>query len=209
MLAERARVAEPLHLEPSVLADLARTPGDLTPLRLIKAEQTSAVRRFRKTVGLMARSMPGRYTLDADHQIDWDELPDAYQATTCAHGHLITLKQVFRAAGFSQGDLLYSLPLAPGQQKVVSVLDWNRTDVASRQRRAGRQRRPRGRPDARPRHRRGDQLHAERVAARRVPRRHLGSRRRPRRLHRAGGVRWCRWRLHGRVDGVADLERAA
>ena len=132
VLAERARLAEPLQLEPSVLADLARTPGDLTALRLIKAEQTSAVRRFRETVGLMARSMTGRYTLDADRQIDWDELPDAYQATTCSHGHLITLKQVFRAAGFSQGDLLYSLPLAPGQQKVVSVLDWSRTDEASR-----------------------------------------------------------------------------
>ncbi len=132
VLAERARVGEPLHLEPSVLAEIARAPADLTPLRLIKAEQTSAVRRFRSSVELLARSLPGRFTLDPDHQVDWDEVPDAYQATTIAHGHLLTLKQVFRAAGFSQGDVLYSLPLAPGQQKLVSVLDWNRNDVASR-----------------------------------------------------------------------------
>jgi hypothetical protein len=132
VLRERARRGEPLHLEPSVLAEIARSPAELTPLRLIKGEQTSAVRRFRDSVGILARSLPGRFTLDPDHQIDWDELPDAYQATTIAHGHLLTLKQVFRAAGFSQGDVIYSLPLAPGQQKLVSMLDWNRTDVASR-----------------------------------------------------------------------------
>lgn len=132
VLAERARVGDPLQLEASVLAEVARRPEELTPLRLIKAEQTSVVRRFRDRVGLIARSLSGRFTLDPDRQIDWDELPDAYQATTIAHGHLLTLKQAWGAAGFSQGDLLYSLPMAPGQQKLVSILDWNRTEVASR-----------------------------------------------------------------------------
>lgn len=132
VLAERSRAGAPLELETSVLAELARDPSALTPRALIKAEHRSVVRRFRDTVGLLARSLAGRTTLDPDHQIAWDEVPDAYQATTIAHGHLLTLKQVWRADGFSLGDPLYSLPLAPGQQKLVSTLDWDRTEVAAR-----------------------------------------------------------------------------
>ncbi|MGR6318216.1 papain-like cysteine protease family protein [Micromonospora soli] len=132
VLEQRALAGEPLRLETSVLADLAREQQDITPLRLVMAEQTSVVRRFRAAVGLLASPEPARFTLDADRQVDWDGLPYAYQATTVAHGHLLTIKQVWRADGYSLGDLLYSLPLAPGQQKLVSVLDWNRSEVASR-----------------------------------------------------------------------------
>jgi hypothetical protein len=132
VLEQRALAGEPLRLEASVLADLVREPHDVTPLRLVAAEQTSVVRRFRSAVGLLDRAGPGRFTLDPDRQLDWDEVPYAQQATTIAHGHLLTLKQVWRADGYSLGDLLYSLPLAPGQQKLISVLDWNRTEVSSR-----------------------------------------------------------------------------
>jgi hypothetical protein len=132
VLEQRALAGEPLRLEATVLADLAREPHDITPLRLVTAEQTSVVRQFRSAVGLLARPLPGRFTLDPDQQVDWDEIPYAYQATTIAHGHLLTMKQVWRADGYSLGDLLYSLPLAPGQQKLVSVLDWNRSEVSAR-----------------------------------------------------------------------------
>src|SRR5262249_28900131 len=37
-----------------------------------------------------------------------------------------------RSDGYSLGDLLYSLPLAPGQQKLVSILDWERREIAMR-----------------------------------------------------------------------------
>ncbi|MGH3693622.1 MAG: papain-like cysteine protease family protein [Pseudonocardiaceae bacterium] len=132
VLERRALAGEPLRLESSVLAELAREQHDLTPLRLVTAEQTSVVRRFRSAVGLLTQPEAGRFALDPDHQLAWDELPYGYQATTIGHGHLLTLKQVWRADGFSLGDLLYSLPLAPGQQKLVSVLDWNRSEVSSR-----------------------------------------------------------------------------
>ncbi len=132
VLEQRALAGEPLLLEPSVLADLSRETADLTPLRLVVAEQTSVVRRFRTAVTLADQAQPGRFTLDSGRQVQWDELPLAYQATTIAHGHLLTLRQVWRADGYSLGDLLYSLPLAPGQQKLVSVLDWNRSEVAAR-----------------------------------------------------------------------------
>jgi hypothetical protein len=132
VLEARAAAGKPIEIEPSVLVDLARESRDLTPLRLLQAENTSIVRRFRTAVGQLAEDGAGRFTLSETRQIDWDDIPDRYQATTIAHGHLLSLKQVWRSDGYSLGDLLYSLPLAPGQQKLVSILDWNRDEVASR-----------------------------------------------------------------------------
>jgi len=131
-LAARVADREPLRLEASVIGELVREPGGVTSRRLLEAEQTSVVRSFRTAVGLLATPNPGRHELDDTHQIDWEQIPDPYQATTIAHGHLLTMKQVWRADGYSRGDLLYSLPLAPGQQKLISILDWNRSEVSSR-----------------------------------------------------------------------------
>jgi hypothetical protein len=128
----RAQNKQPVQIEPSVLLELARDSRELTPLRLLEAEQTSIVRRFRTAVGRLAETGAGRFTLSDARQIDWDVIPDRYQATTIAHGHLLSLKQVWRADGYSLGDVLYSLPLAPGQQKLVSVLDWDREEIAAR-----------------------------------------------------------------------------
>lgn len=44
-------------------------------------------------------------------------------------GHM---REVWRADGFSLGDLLYSLPLAPGQRRQVAVVDWERRSTSSR-----------------------------------------------------------------------------
>ena len=46
-----------------------------------------------------------------------------YQSVSVAHGHLLQFKSEWIADGYSLGDLLYSLPLYPGQQKRVAVLD--------------------------------------------------------------------------------------
>lgn len=132
VLQARARNKQPVELEPSVLAELARDSRDLTPLRLLQAEQTSIVRRFRTAVDRLSEAGAGRFTLSESSQVDWDSIPERYQATTIAHGHLLSIKQVWRADGYSYGDLLYSLPLAPGQQKLVAVLDWDRQEVATR-----------------------------------------------------------------------------
>lgn len=74
----------------------------------------------------------GRHKLDFDNSIDWDEDPTIYQATTIAHGHLLHFKQEWKNNGYGMGDLLYSLPLAPGQQKQIVVLDWERRESAGR-----------------------------------------------------------------------------
>ena len=47
----------------------------------------------------------------------------AHQAVTVATGHILHYKSEFRADGYSLGDLLYSLPLAPGQKKQIVVFD--------------------------------------------------------------------------------------
>jgi hypothetical protein len=75
----------------------------------------------------------GRVPLDARAPVDWDSTPTFYEATTIAHGHLLHFKQVWYADGYSLGDLVYSLPLAPGQKKLISVVDWERRDQTSRE----------------------------------------------------------------------------
>jgi Papain-like cysteine protease AvrRpt2 len=132
VLDARALNQQPLRLAPSVLTELARDTRELTPLRLLQAEQTSIVRNFRAEVGRLSEAGAGRFTLTASRQLDWESIPDRYQATTIAHGHLLSIRQVWRADGYSYGDLLYSLPLAPGQQKLVSVLDWTSREVDER-----------------------------------------------------------------------------
>ncbi|NND11800.1 MAG: helix-hairpin-helix domain-containing protein [Flavobacteriaceae bacterium] len=73
----------------------------------------------------------GRHKLDLNHAIDWDEDPTIYQATTISHGHLLHFKQEWVNDGYGMGDLLYSLPLAPGQKKQIVVYDWERRESAA------------------------------------------------------------------------------
>ena len=80
----------------------------------------------------LARRPPGRLPLDTQTPVDWDTTPTIYEATSIAHGHLLHFKQVWYADGYSLGDLLYSLPLAPGQKKLISVIDWERRESTSR-----------------------------------------------------------------------------
>ena len=74
----------------------------------------------------------GRGVLDDRNPVDWDSTPTFHEATTIAHGHLLHFKQVWYADGYSLGDLLYSLPLAPGQKKLISVVDWERRERTER-----------------------------------------------------------------------------
>ncbi|MEZ4884175.1 MAG: hypothetical protein R3E32_05490 [Chitinophagales bacterium] len=72
-----------------------------------------------------------RKTIGINNPIRWQDAPDAqknlslYQAVTIATGHILHYKTIFKADGYSLGDLLYSLPLAPGQKKQIVVFDSN------------------------------------------------------------------------------------
>lgn len=81
--------------------------------------------------GKNKRQFKGRSYLNPQNQIDWDEEPTIYQAASIAHGHLLHFKQEWMPDGYSIGDLLYSLPLAPGQKKQIAVLDWARKESAA------------------------------------------------------------------------------
>ncbi len=87
--------------------------------------------------GLVGPAQPVDVTvrggLEAANPVDWDSDPTFYQATSIAHGHLLHFKQVWYADGYSLGDLLYSLPLAPGQKRLIAVVDWDRRERAARE----------------------------------------------------------------------------
>jgi hypothetical protein len=75
---------------------------------------------------------PGRKELTVENSVDWDETPTIYENTTIAHGHILHFKQIWKADGYSLGDLLYSLPLAPCQEKQIAIIDWDREERAAR-----------------------------------------------------------------------------
>src|SRR5215469_10716723 len=47
-------------------------------------------------------------------------------------GAMITFQQEWWDLGFSLGDLLYSIPLAPGEETNIATVDWRRQDYAKR-----------------------------------------------------------------------------
>lgn len=70
-----------------------------------------------------------RSAISLANPIRWQDAPYAhenlslYQAVTVATGHVLHYKAIFKADGYSLGNLLYSLPLAPGQKKNIVVID--------------------------------------------------------------------------------------
>jgi hypothetical protein len=70
-----------------------------------------------------------RNPVDLDNPIRWQDAPGAhknlsiYQSVTVATGHILHYRSEFKADGYSLGDLLYSLALAPGQKKEIVVME--------------------------------------------------------------------------------------
>ena len=105
----------------------------VTLTTLTKALNESNAKKLRgKILPQQQIKAVGRHLLDIDTAIDWDEEPTIYQAITLSHGHLLHFKQEWVNDGYGMGDLLYSLPLAPGQKKQIVVYDWERRESASR-----------------------------------------------------------------------------
>ncbi|HEY0610698.1 MAG TPA: hypothetical protein VGD35_13610, partial [Chitinophaga sp.] len=78
-----------------------------------------------------------RGSVDLDNPIRWQDAPDAnanlsfYQSVTVGTGHILHYKSEFKADGYSMGDLLYSLALAPGQKKQIVVIDANNSLIGA------------------------------------------------------------------------------
>lgn len=118
-----------LALRPEFLREVAHAP---TREALADASVRSAAVDARDLIRAGKHLVAGRAPLGARNSLDWDEEPTFYQATTIAHGHLVQFRQLWKADGFSLGDLLYSLPLAPAQKKQLAVIDWERRESAER-----------------------------------------------------------------------------
>lgn len=99
---------------------------DVANYELEKIEESDGQVRYRLRGG---NQMRRRGDVNLENPIRWQDSPDSdsnlsiYQAVTVATGHILHYKSVFKADGYSLGELLYSLPLAPGQKKQIVIFD--------------------------------------------------------------------------------------
>ncbi len=121
-----------LNVDSSFISELLADPDMFTPEELMTAARRKAIVKLKELYDIFKKKSPSRGELTADNPVDWDETPTFYQATTIAHGHILHFKQVWRADGYSLGDLLYSLPLAPCQKKTIAIVDWERREMTAR-----------------------------------------------------------------------------
>jgi hypothetical protein len=115
-------------LAKSLLAD----PNAQPDLQIAEAVRLSAHRQLITQLNRVTATPPQRAPLTQQRPVDWDDDPTVYQAVSVAHGHLLRFKQEWVADGYSLGDLLYSLPLAPAQRKMIAIVDWERREEAER-----------------------------------------------------------------------------
>ncbi|MBO0933344.1 M23 family metallopeptidase [Fibrella aquatilis] len=127
------KTIETVKIRKGVLADFLKDEKTITKENISKLFTLNEIRTFQTT--LVAPLPPprplGRVELGPTNTVDWDDEPTIYQAVEVAHGHLLHFKSEWVADGYSLGDLLYSLPLAPGQKKQLVVFDWERRESAA------------------------------------------------------------------------------
>lgn len=122
-----------VKLRKSVLTDFLRSEKSITKENIAKLFALNEAAELDRSLSIKTAPGPrplGRVVLGATAAVDWDDQPTLYQAVEVAHGHLLQFKSEWIADGYSLGDLLYSLPLAPGQKKQIVVFDWERRESA-------------------------------------------------------------------------------
>ncbi len=104
--------------------------NDLKDLLNVAIDSVGAAARYELVGGAAKRE---RKPIDLNNPVAWQDAPDdkknesVYQAVQIATGHILHYKALFKADGYSLGDLIYSLPLAPGQKKEIVVFDSSHT----------------------------------------------------------------------------------
>jgi hypothetical protein len=130
--AQKAILERASALSEETLREALADPDGFTPMTLMTAERHAAFDSLARKLASGSTATGGRKPISEDNMPQWDASPKTYQAATIAHGHVLEWRQVWRADGYSLGDLLYSLPLAPGQKRKVVVLDWDRRESGIR-----------------------------------------------------------------------------
>ncbi|UCG26283.1 MAG: helix-hairpin-helix domain-containing protein, partial [Chloroflexota bacterium] len=120
------------NIDARILKTLAKDPDAFSATSLVTAANLTARDNLVRGINKVLKCAPARTRLDCDSPVDWDDEPTIYQACTIAHGHMLRFKQEWVADGYSMGDLLYSLPLAPAQKKQIAIVEWERTETAAR-----------------------------------------------------------------------------
>ncbi|MBL7791497.1 MAG: hypothetical protein JNK77_04175 [Saprospiraceae bacterium] len=121
-----------IRINKNVLHNFIRDEKALTKDNISKLFAMNEAHKLQATLNPVKPSKPlGRVELGSANAVDWDDEPTIYQAVSVAHGHVLQFKTEWLADGYSLGDLLYSLPLAPGQKKQIVVFDWERRESAS------------------------------------------------------------------------------
>lgn len=120
-----------IHIKKAVLNSFLKDEKTLGSHNVEKLLLYNESRKLEKlTTSKHPKPLPlGRVALNAKNIVDWDDKPTIYQSVEVAHGHLLQYKTEWISDGYSLGDLLYSLPLAPGQKKQIVVFDWERKEA--------------------------------------------------------------------------------
>jgi hypothetical protein len=124
-----------IALDLNAAKTLVRDDQPPTVSQIERAAWLSELNHTRGLIDAGMRRTTGRTLLDADHPVDWDDTPTIHLAIDIAFGHLLRYREIWRADGYSLGDLLYSLPLAPGQRRRIAVVDWDRRSASAQEER--------------------------------------------------------------------------
>jgi hypothetical protein len=73
-----------------------------------------------------------RGVISSDNPVQWEGDASRSQATSLAKGHILEWRVRWRSNGYSLGDVVFTLPLAPRQVKRINKVSWERRERSSR-----------------------------------------------------------------------------
>jgi len=121
-----------MELDVESARNLVRSDDPPSLAAFERAAWLSEVNSTKSLIDTAMADSSARVLPDADHLFDYDFTPTIHLSIEIAYGHILQYKEVWRADGYSLGDLLYSLPLAPSQRRQIAVVSWERKNRASR-----------------------------------------------------------------------------
>ncbi len=126
----RGRLA---NLSNAVVSNLAAATNAITSLVVSNGNSlTASDSILAEARAEILRQPQGRRLLTSDMFLDWeDDTPP--QAASLSYGHILEYRVRWRNNGYSLGDVLYSLPLAPRQTKQIVTVTSSIVDSARRQ----------------------------------------------------------------------------